>query len=82
VRKRGTDDRCVMKLSRPTIWVAVSRTVSCGVCGAFEFVQLNLLTMALPGAARAETDGRLLRNCLKVGGGGRAESVRSRGGSG
>ena len=75
VRKRGTDDRSVIKLSRPIMWLPVSRDGSCGVCGACELVQLNLLT---PGpAGRPDTDGRLTRNCLKVGGCRRGDNVCS-----
>lgn len=47
-----------------------------GVCGALEFVQLNLLIMP-PKPALPEMDGRLFRNCLNVGGGGKGDIVRS-----
>ena len=84
VRKRGTDDRDVMYESRPWAWawlLFVSRAGSWGVWGALELVQLNLL-MTLPRPPLfPDADGRLKRNCLKVGGGGRGDKGRSCGGS-
>lgn len=61
VRKRGTEERCVMKLSRSTC-AAVLRDGSWGVCGACEFVQLNLLAIGPPAGGRWEMLGRFERN--------------------
>lgn len=78
VRKRGIDERDVMKLSRPSAGAAftVSREGSCGVCGALELVQLKRLAMAPPRPGRCEMEGRFERNCRKVGGAGSADSWR------
>lgn len=71
VRKRGTEERDVMKLSRPMGWLTVSREGSWGVWGALELVQLKRLGMPTPGPGRWDMEGRLERNWRNVGGGGR-----------
>jgi len=75
VRNRGTELRLVIKDSRPAM--AVSREVSCGVCGALEFVQLKRDIIAPPRPGRCEMEGRLERNCRKEGGAGSADCWRS-----